>query len=127
MGRSCTASSIFVGIIRESLCAREPPEPVDGQRHLIEGREGGLGPVEGGDIPAVHRNLDVLLNLFPLKHELLESGAHEPPNFSKSSSTVPASIPNVAIPAAFRIAPRNLTSAIENGVQEPGHRVESIG
>jgi hypothetical protein len=46
---------------------------------------------------------------------------------SKSSSTVPASIPNVAIPAAFRIAPRNLTSAIENSVQEPGHRVEGIG
>jgi len=46
---------------------------------------------------------------------------------SKSSSTVAASIPNAAIPAAFRIGPRNLTSAIENGVQEPGHRVEGIG
>jgi len=55
------------------------PCPVDGQRHLIEGGESGLGPVEEGDAPPVHRNLDVPLELFPLKHELLESGAHEPP------------------------------------------------
>ena len=57
----------------------EAPDTVHGQRHLIEGGERGLGPVEEGDAPPVDHNLDIPLNLFPLKHELLESGAHEPP------------------------------------------------
>jgi len=63
----------------QPLSAGKPPEPLDGQRHLIEGGESGLGPVEEGDGPAVHHNLDILLKLSRLKHKLLESGAHEPP------------------------------------------------
>src|SRR3990172_8613190 len=50
-----------------------------------------------------------------------------PLNFSRSSSTVAASIPNVAIPAAFRIGPRNLTSAMKNRVQGLGCRVDGRG
>src|SRR3990172_5794458 len=50
-----------------------------------------------------------------------------PLNFSKSSSTIPASIPNVAIPAAFRIGPRNLTSGMKNRVQGLGSRVDGRG
>lgn len=62
-----------------TLTARESSDTVDEQRHLVEGGESGLDPIEQRDIPAVDQHPDILLQPSPFKQKLLERGAHDLP------------------------------------------------